>query len=188
MPSAADPDFRAAFNRMDTNHDGKLTPDEYFESSGDLPWSITADAVVYRYDTEESVFLDYDKPDAGGTDKGIEINSAAAPANAQPLSLTLDTNGDGQVQFSEYEAQQLRDLKARFAAIDRDSDGLLSPEELTLKPMDFSGVRSAVTVSADGRITMGLPAPPQPGERSRVASADVNGDGIVTLEEFLAAR
>jgi Ca2+-binding EF-hand superfamily protein len=93
------------------------------------------------------------------------------PLPRLPRFVEMDTNNDGSVDLAEFIAaattRSIPEPAAReiFAHLDRDNDGLL-------KPIDF-------------------PAPPEPPPAPPVlpgfAVADANGNGMVTLDEFVAA-
>lgn len=48
----------------------------------------------------------------------------------------LDANGDGSVSFDEYAASRLAKIRAKFDAMDKDGDGVLSAAELAPPPRD----------------------------------------------------
>jgi Ca2+-binding EF-hand superfamily protein len=186
LPSAADPHFRASFERLDENHDGQLTMDEYFGSNG-ASFTIKADALVIREDTQEAVFIDYPPADGAAEDRGIEINTVSDEKPAfNPFFPKLDANDDGLLSFGEYQAFKTREAKARFDSFDRNRDGQLVRDELIVSPWTgLDGAHAVVTVSASGVVTMGPPPAPKPGGKTALQQADANSDGIVTFDEFV---
>lgn len=108
---------------------------------------------------------------------------AAAQSAGEPLSrqafiaamdtefAALDGNGDGQVTSQEaMDAQRratynqaMQENQRIFRQLDRDGDGMLSPQE-------FAGLVNPQSIPAD-------PAP-------LLQAFDINGDGIITLVEY----
>ncbi len=139
------------FDRGDTNHDGKLTADEIRALSAAQP--TPAGPRMRPNSTRQDPILRALDTDQDGTISAAEI--AAAPKTL----LTLDKNGDGQLTMNELNpppatpasrAQQMLDewdtnkdgklaksecpdrLQPQFESIDKDGDGFLSKDEITL--------------------------------------------------------
>lgn len=103
---------QAEFNKLDANHDGVVTQDEYVAA---------AQAKFAALDTQ-------------GTGQ-VTAQQIASSATAQQRDLRfaqhevkkLDTNGDGAVSLDEYLAAS----KARFAKMDKNGDGFIEADEIT---------------------------------------------------------
>jgi Ca2+-binding EF-hand superfamily protein len=100
------------FDKVDTNHDGVVTQDEYLAA---------ATARYKKLDTQ-----------GNGQVTAAEIASTPRALNrdqhlAQHEVKRLDTNGDGTVSLSEY----LAAAKTRFAKIDKNGDGFIDADEMT---------------------------------------------------------
>lgn len=111
-PAAKHAEFAGRrFERLDTNHDGVVTLDEY-----------TAAAIV-RFKALDSA--------GNGRVTADEIaNSPSAHERAERVSVRivkrLDTNGDGAVSREEF----LAAARQRFARIDRNGDGFITADEI----------------------------------------------------------
>lgn len=93
------------FDRMDVNHDGKLTPDELRPMRPMAPPPPRADGAMPPPPP----------PPHGG----------AGPGGENRMFARLDTNGDGAIDRSEFRAQAAR----RFDRVDANRDGTIDAAE-----------------------------------------------------------
>ena len=99
------------FDRIDANHDGVITQDEYVATASAL----------------------YNKIDVNGTGEVTAADIASSPRAvkreqrfASHEVKRLDTNGDGTVSQDEY----VNAAKSRFAKLDKNGDGFIDADEL----------------------------------------------------------
>jgi len=110
------------FDKLDTNHDGVVTLDEY----------VAAAAARYR---------EFD-PTGSGQVTAREIAAsptahARAERMAERIVARLDTNGDGKVSADEF----LAAAKRRFARLDADNDGFIEAGEAGARHRGHAGKR-----------------------------------------------
>ena len=99
--------------------------------------------------------------------KTVLIAGAAALllAGAASAQLKFDKDGDGALSLDEFRAARDAQLDQRFAQLDVNHDGKLTPDELRAAPHRF-GVAW----------------------RERAARIDTNGDGAWSFDELQAVR
>jgi Ca2+-binding EF-hand superfamily protein len=148
--------FERMLKKWDANGDGRISLDEYLAAA-------------------KSRFQQIDTQNKGGVTAAQIANSPSArkriERRAQAMVKHLDTAGKGYVSHDEFIAA----AKARFAKLDRNGDGKLTPDELAML-----------------RKGQGANDRAQSGERSpfgqqRFDKLDANHDGVVTLNEYIAA-
>jgi Ca2+-binding EF-hand superfamily protein len=98
------------FAAMDTNHDGKVSPDEY---------AVGARMMFDKLDTNKDGQVTAAEMDAGHAGK------AKGMSTADKIKM-VDTNGDGVVSADEHAAG----AKAMFDKMDSDKDGYLTQSEM----------------------------------------------------------
>jgi Ca2+-binding EF-hand superfamily protein len=170
LPSAADPNFRASFDRLDTNHDGKLTPDEFgrgpsgnltvFENATVEGRNLPARDVALRTSTD---YGDLTTPQSSA-------RAARAPAPDHAGFARFDADADSGITFAEYSARYLAMLRNGFEALDVNADGRVTSEEF----------QRPISISADS-----VTAPPRSDFESLPQGLDRNADGVVTYEEYI---
>jgi len=146
------PRFEQMLKKCDTNGDGRVSLQEYLAA---------ATARFQQVDTQHKGSV---------TAEQIANSPAAAERKehrAEKLVRRLDAAGNGYVTQDEFVAA----AKARFAKLDRDGDGKLTPAELS--------ARRRAHGRADGQ--------PGPFAQKRFEGLDANHDGVVTLNEYIAA-
>jgi hypothetical protein len=207
LPSAAKPDLRSAFDRLDANRDGAVTLEEFAGPQGDIvvvrkteravepPARLTDDKI-----SEEAYafwLADPDKPAAGGdvlverreiriTRDGERVTEdfAGPPLDMQKTEFAkFDANKDGRVEFAEFQQRQQALLEAGFRKLDADTSGSLTPAE-------FRGIAPPMVESVSGpdgeQLTENLrPAIDEAALDARFAKLDANGDKLLSLEEYL---
>lgn len=89
----------------------------------------------------------------------------------------LDTNNDGKVTLAEAQAG----AQARFNALDKNKDGVLSSDELG----DRHFMMKHADANGDGKVTL---AELQAQTQAWFAKLDANHDNVVTKDELQAAR
>jgi Ca2+-binding EF-hand superfamily protein len=98
-----------------------------------------------------------------------------------------DSNGDGKVSRAEYDAHQIGEMFERF---DANNDSVITEQEFLAKGGTAAGFRR-IDTSGTGKITL-QEAKASAGVRRSLDApfkeADANGDGYVSLQEFLTAR
>jgi Ca2+-binding EF-hand superfamily protein len=150
------PDFFAhILEQVDTNGDGRISLDEYVAAAG-------------------ARFKSIDTQNKGSIDAADIASSPAVVARidrrAESFVQRLDTAGNGYVTKDEY----LVAAQNRFARLDSNSDGRLTPDELA-SSHERHGGNAAKTGSA--RATFG---------QKRFDKLDTNHDGVISKDEFLA--
>jgi Ca2+-binding EF-hand superfamily protein len=148
------PDFFAhMLETMDTNGDGRISLDEFVTAAG-------------------ARFKSIDTQNKGSIDAADIAASPAAVARidrrAESIVKLLDTAGNGYVTKDEF----LAEAQNRFARMDGNGDGKLTPDELT----SAHGSHGNKPDKAGGA-----------GAQNRFDKLDANHDGVVTKDEFLAA-
>ncbi len=217
MPSAAGPDLKAAFARLDANGDGKLTITEFMgPEAGDsrtverrieeIIEKNGEDAARDGREIEEleivaETFAVLLPPENGDVDGqwGVSMQASRSIKGGDPDSVDIpedprqeefagmDTNGDGDVSIGEFEARMRALFTRGYELLDEDGDGKLTKAEFA--------------VSADGQALLrrspaGIDRDAEPGSVTTLsdvqveagfAAMDANGDSGVTLEEYLSA-
>lgn len=217
MPSAAGPDLKAAFGRLDKNGDGRLTMEEFMG-----PEAGDSDQVERRIekiieDNGESAARDGREPgelvivaetfavllppedgDADGQ-WGVEMQ-ASRSIKGGDRGLTedvmdprleefagMDTNGDGDVSLSEFQARMRALFTRGFELLDENGDGALTKAEFAVSADGQALLRRSPTgIDQDGD-----PGPVETLSDVQVeagfAAMDKNGDAGLSLEEYLSA-
>lgn len=147
LPSAADPDFKAQFSRLDVNGDGQVSEEEFLDASRPGDDKGAKNVVVETHSTVIS--SDGEKPDATAS-AGAEVKQEAftfwlpeelsgpkdAPAGEQQheykfvarKEIRSSEDGkppaDAKVQTHSFSMDDLR--KQEFASIDTNKDGKVS--------------------------------------------------------------
>ncbi len=215
MPSAAGPDFRAVFDRLDANQDGILTPDEFTSRSSSSPGKGDMIVIrrVERTDAEPGAAappspapsekaVTYwlgDDAKAAGEGKHIvmerrEIRVTTDDETGDVTTINIlgseferfDADKDGKVSFAEYQARQQQMLEAGFHELDANRDGSLSEAEYGRigQPVIVS-VQSPETRKVITETIEGLPLAKPAELKARFAKLDANGDGKLSLQEYL---
>src|SRR5579885_415517 len=142
--------FEHMLQKMDTNGDGRISLDEYLAAA-------------------KTKFQALDAVNKGSIDAATIAASPAAERRlehrAEFMVKHLDTAGNGYVTEDDVVAA----AKRRFARLDKDGDGKLTPDELTASR--FGAGNSHREDFA----------------QKRFARLDANHDGVVTQDEFVAA-
>ncbi|MBI1365795.1 MAG: hypothetical protein GC153_07520 [Alphaproteobacteria bacterium] len=104
-------DKESRWERLDANGDGKITLDEL--------------------DARQKAFLAEADANGDGVLTKDELKAVHDKRRAERAALMMgDANGDGKVTREEFEAREA----ARFAKLDTNKDGVLSPDELAAAP------------------------------------------------------
>ncbi len=154
--SGTRPDFFAhMLEQMDTNGDGRISLDEYVAAAG-------------------ARFKSIDTQNKGSIDAADIASSPAAVARidqrAESIVKRLDTAGNGYVTNDEF----LASAQKRFARLDSNGDGKLTPNELSSPRENRGGNRGK---AGGANTAFG---------QKRFDKLDANHDGVVSQDEFLA--
>lgn len=109
-PSMANIDTEAVFNLMDSNRDGRVVFEEYYELAAQEGFFMTPDAPV-------------DAPERLATE--AEIIGGLRSDFAR-----YDRNRDGALTHAEFASRYIWRMETTFNAIDRDGDGKIEAREL----------------------------------------------------------
>lgn len=150
------PDFFAhMLETMDSNHDGRISLDEFVAAAGARFKSI---------DTQNKGSID--AADIAASPEAV----ARIDHRAEAIVKRLDTAGHGYVTKDEF----LAAAQDRFARMDSNGDGKLTPDELTAR-----GAHGGKPARADGRRADFA--------QKYFEKLDANHDGVVSKDEFMAA-
>ena len=167
------------FQRADKNNDGKVTFEE-------------ASAAVPSMTREKFEKLDKNKDGAVAADEVPKPGdvSGKKPDIAQ-LARRADTDNNGKVTFDEMRAVMPKLDRARFDEMDRNKDGVLSPEDRA--QAEREGKQGAGEAGAklmesdankDGKLTYEELTAAKPGfPREAFDKADRNKDGVLSAED-----
>jgi hypothetical protein len=174
LPSAADPNFRTAFQRLDVNGDGVLSSNEF--SAMPFP-----DSMLY---TEARINRAPGQPRdmmlilPGVRQDAVRPQQASAGPTGEQIVVVdrdfrrYDANGDAAVSYEEFGAGLVSMIQPMFDGMDRNRDGKLSREELAT-PIEVV----AQSVHANGT--------PRPTGVDEFSLYDRNRDGSVSFEEYV---
>ena len=149
--------FQHMLKTMDSNGDGRISLDEYLA-------------------TAAQHFQSIDSQNKGAVDAADIASSPQAIARidrrAEHMVKRLDTTGNDYVTQDEFVAA----AKRRFAKLDRNGDGKLTPDELRFG-RGWKGGNGATQGSGKGAAFAA----------QRFEKLDANHDGFVTADEYVAA-
>lgn len=177
MPSAADPNFRTAFERLDSNHDGKLDLSEF----APMPFPDGLLLREARVNDDKGLPRDVVFVKAGVTQSEIAPRAPVSQEDAKSAVgddfRRFDADGDGSVSYAEFQAALASMIEPVFEATDTNHDGKLSLRELET-PLTIRANLAMGAIKAPGKL------PDQPPEEA-FRIYDRNGDGVVTFDEFV---
>lgn len=177
MPSAAEPDFQTVFRRLDANGDGKLDLGEFTPT----PFPNAVLAREARVNDAKGLPRDvmFVKP---GVSQSQIVLPTPASQNAVQADVSddfrrFDADGDGAVNYDEFQASLASMIEPVFQATDANRDGKLSRQELDM-PISITANLAEYTNPAPG------PLPNRSPEKA-FRIYDRNGDGAVTFDEYV---
>lgn len=154
-PALAGPDLRAAFVKFDADQDGSVSLDEFRAGHSDD-----------RFMVHSNMPRDQVGPVMIPIHHGARpTDTAASPVPPEMLRAEFsrqDVNGNGSVDFAEFEAFHVGMMKTAFGNLDADKDGAIDQRELR---------------AIAGRLPKGAPHP-------EFAELDSDGNGKLSEEEF----
>ncbi len=206
LPSAAGPDLKAAFERLDKDGDGVVTSQEFF---GEQPGSEEVvdevrrvirrgggDATTPKM-VKEDAFALLLPPRDGNADGqwGLMMQVARTavedgadgtvfdPGDDPRLGVFtgMDPNGDGKVEFEEYAGRMTALLTRGCELLDDSGDGSLTTQEyarLRLGASLASPENGSRAAISDAELS-------DDALRAGFSSMDKSGDGRVSLKEYL---
>jgi len=159
-PATALPDLQAAFKAADADGNGALSPDEFggtlsrtfrigpAAKAGEPPAPPKADKAQPGL-----MFVMRAAPETGGKPALLSVRVPDSGAKDRAGQFrTMDLNGDGKLNFEEFEAHHRALVDRAFAAVDTDKDGFLSPGEVG-GDGDRADLVAAFDRDADGRLS-----------------------------------
>lgn len=174
-PSAADADLREAFARMDLDGDGRVTLEEFAAPRHDAMLFVErAPEADGAAEVGPDATAPLDAPSWTSDDEvtfGLPLDEAAARNLAEREFATFDDDGDGAVDFAEFETRHRRIATEAFAAMDADGDGRVSADEMGDHVVAFAPKNDDTAVV---EIT-----------RDHFGDLDADGDGTVSEDEFI---
>ena len=144
---------------------------------------------------------------AGHHGPRFPVSIEDAEARAEERFVTVDADGNGEISLEEFEAaprprhhqgwrghpgqasnpeQRAAKDEQLFSTLDKNDDGLLSPEEFSMRELRTAGramkrEQMFTTLDADGNGV--LTRDELPSMAARLRAMDTDGDGVVTKEE-----
>lgn len=217
LPSAAGPDMKAAFGRLDKNGDGKLTITEFMgpEAGDSERVERRIEEIIEENDEDAEregraagelkivaeTFAVLLPPEDGDVDGqwGVSMQASRSIKGGDPDSVEIpedprqeefadmDTNGDGDISLGEFQARMRALFTRGFELLDEDGDGLLTKAEFAVSP--------------DGQVLLrrspaGIDQDAEPGPvqllsdvqiEAGFAAMDANKDSGLSLTEYLSA-
>lgn len=168
--------------QLDSDGDGYVTKAEFVAAR---PSDVTEDQA-------NTLFGSFDSESTGSLSVDVLAEAMSAQQSQRPggddlasLLSDLDTDGDGSISKDEFVAGRPSDVTedqagTLFDSFDSEGAGSLSVDELT------------EAMSAEQSQRSEGPPPPPPAEddqsQSLLSDLDTNGDGLVTLDEFMAGK
>ena len=155
-PAGAGPDFRAAFEHFDQNHDQQISLDEFLGRNTDMLFINRADRPA-----DPSIDKKFTLPIGRKVPPPLPGASHPPREMLQSEFALEDRDKNGSVTFEEFEAYHRQMLHDGFATVDGDHDGTV----------DATEYRAAIAAA--------------PGDgAARFEDIDANHDGRITEEEF----
>ncbi|MCW1412778.1 EF-hand domain-containing protein [Rhizobium sp. 1AS11] len=168
--------------QLDSDGDGYVTKAEFVAAR---PSDVTEDQATTLFDS-------FDSESTGSLSVDVLAEAMSAQQSQRPggddlasLLSDLDTDGDGSISKDEFVAGRPSDVTddqagTLFDSFDSEGAGSLSVDALT------------EAMSAEQSQRSEGPPPPPPAEddqsQSLLSDLDTNGDGLVTLDEFMASK
>jgi Ca2+-binding EF-hand superfamily protein len=168
--------------RFDANKNGYLEKDEVqggFARQFAL-WDMNSDGKVFAKEIVEA----YTRMQAP---QQSQIRATAAKSG-NPLFQAIDRSGDGRLSLRE-----MRTAQEKIREFDENKDGQISNEEIPISlAVNFgrgnSGFNRYQVLSAQGRVTQAGSPPNNNGAPEWFTRMDRNGDGDITMKEFLGTK
>lgn len=111
-----------------------------------------------------------------------ELRDARGPARQRPARMLrgIDTNDDGLVSLTEFTSRGTHNYSRQFERMDRDDDGYITEDEFRPQRRGPAEDLDVATLRACIEEAGGTPK----ADEDRFATADKNGDGALSQEEF----
>ncbi len=163
--------------RFDKNNNKYLEKDELAGGFAQqfAMWDADGDGKVFEKEIAES----YTRMQA----PQLSQIRATARSHGNPFFKAIDRSGDGRLSLRE-----MKTAAERLKSFDKNKDGRISADEVPRGITLAFGVGSSRNFVVRRSTPAGRPAPPRSDAPDWFTRMDRNGDGDVTLKEFLGER